>query len=229
MACDTTSQSEHVALRDSTMWNLSQHTGRLFHDDAAAQLTFSSEDLHAEQTNKQKSTMSSDTTAKIMAMPWNPLKRLANLKRHQFRFTDQNNNQGFFLHPTNNGLDVHLMIEHIHFFPQAVSGTTLTDLEKARQYGVTLQPPASAIYARVLAEQEAEGETDLDMILNTYLLERLGEHGNRAAYHQLEGLRTVKKPIEIKCFEWETLFVTGNDAVDRLPGVEGKMEGATRS
>ena len=117
-------------------------------------------------------------TEKIRAMPWNPTKKLANSKRHQFRFTDGLNNPGFFLHPTDNGLDIQLLLEHVHFFPQAVASTALDDLAKARQYGVTLLPPASAIFARVLFDQEHAGVNNLDDILTAYILVRMGEHGN---------------------------------------------------
>ncbi len=110
-------------------------------------------------------------------MPWNPTKRLSNLKRQQFRFTDAANNQGFFLHPIDDGLDIQLLLEHVHFFPDAVANVALNGVQKAHQYNTTLTPPANVIFARVLFEQENGGETELDEFLNSYILERMGEHG----------------------------------------------------
>ena len=78
------------------------------------------------------------------------------------------NNQGFFLYHSDNGVDVRKLMEHAYYFPQAVAASTLQPVEKARQYGVTLQPPASMIYAKVLTEQLANQVDDLEDILKAY-------------------------------------------------------------
>ena len=51
-------------------------------------LTNSTNSNTSTEENLDNTNMSSDTTAKVLAMPWNPLKKLANNKRQQFRFTD---------------------------------------------------------------------------------------------------------------------------------------------
>jgi len=79
----------------------------------------------------------------------------------------------------------------------------------------------------VLTEQQAAGVNDLEDILKAYIDRRLGEHGQRAAYPQLEGLKALKKPRGIKCFEWEVLFATANDVVDWVPGPEPKLTDET--
>jgi len=55
----------------------------------------------------------------------------------------------------------------------------------------------------------------------------LGDHGRQAAYRQLEGLKSVKKPRNIEVFEWDSLFFIGNDIVSWLPGAEDKMTDVT--
>ena len=55
----------------------------------------------------------------------------------------------------------------------------------------------------------------------------MGEHGQRAAYRQLEGLRACKKPRNIKCFEWEINFTTANKMVNWVPGPEAMLEDET--
>jgi hypothetical protein len=56
---------------------------------------------------------------------------------------------------------------------------------------------------------------------------RVGERGQRAAYRQLEGLKSCKKTQEFKCFEWEILFETANNIVDWLPGPKAKLANKT--
>ena len=84
----------------------------------------------------------------------------------------------------------------------------LNDVQKARQCAVTLVPPANLICGQVLMEQEAEGATELEDILKAYVAQRMGDHGQRAACRQLEGLQSVVKPNRPNstCFEREMLF-----------------------
>ena len=165
--------------------------------------------------------------AKLLAMPWNPTKKLSDKRRTQFRFTDGAGNPGFFLYPHDNGVNIDGMFEHLHFYPEAVAGTALQDLEKAQHYTSTLLPPATATYSRVLLEQTNAGVTDLKEILRAYAAERMGENGQRAAYRQIEGLKACMKPRSMKCFEWETNYTVGNDLIDDIPGPEAKMTDET--
>jgi hypothetical protein len=121
------------------------------------------------------------------------LESLCQPKRTQLRYT-HGGVQGFFLYYADNGVDLHNLIEHAVYYPQAVQGMGLQDLDKARQFSITLTAPASAIYAGVLAEQKANRVNDLEDILKAYVAKRMGEHGQRAAYRQVEGLNMCAKP-----------------------------------
>ena len=139
---------------------------------------------------------------KILEMVWSPMKFLLKEKRVQFRYTDANNNNGFILYYTDNGVDQRRLVEHAFFYPTAVeSHDALNDVEKAQCFVLTLLPPASAIYSRVLMEQIVAGVNSLEDILKAYIDTHMGEHGQRAVYRQLEGLCCCKKPHEILCFE----------------------------
>ena len=77
-------------------------------------------------------------------------------------------------------------------------------------------------------DQQNAGVNDLEDILKAYIADRMGVHGQRAAYRQLEGLRAVKKPKSMKCFEWEINYTgTGNTAVNWVPGPEDMMNDET--
>ena len=84
-----------------------------------------------------------------------------------------------------------------------------------------------ALYSTVLADQLAAGVNDLEEILKAYINERLGVHGQHAAYRQLQGLKACMKPRDILCFEWQILFTMANDMVDWLPGPEAKLADKT--
>lgn len=165
--------------------------------------------------------------SKILQMTWSPLEKLNSASFKQQRFTDAAGNQGFLKYYNDNGVHVRSLVEHAHFFPNAVASTGLNAMEKAQQFGNLLLPPANAIFARVLQEQQDAGVDDLEDILKAYIDKRLGEHGMRAAYRQLEGLKTCKKPRSIACFEWEVLFTTANNIVQWLPGPEAALTDET--
>jgi hypothetical protein len=119
------------------------------------------------------------------------------------------------------------MVEHAHFFPTAAAPTGLDAQNSALQFGNLLLPPATGIFATVYNEQVAAGVNDLGDILKSYIDRRMGEHGQRAAYRQLEGLKACKKPRSITCIEWEVLYNTANEIVNWLPGPEAKLEDKT--
>ena len=168
-----------------------------------------------------------NTNAKILQMTWSPLDRLSTASHKQFRYTGAAGAQGFLKYYSDNGVNLRSMVEHAHFFPTAAAPTGLDAAGKALQFGNLLLPPANAIFASVNDEQIAAGVNDLEDILKAYISRRMGEHGQRAAYRQLEGLKVCKKPRSISCFEWEVLFGTANDIVDWLPGPEPKLEDET--
>ena len=171
----------------------------------------------------------SDAEDKIAKMTWNPMESLAQPKRSQFRFTDAAGTQQFILYCSDNGVDLRKLIEHAFFYEDAVQAlpAAVTDIDKATQFGNMLQSPANTIFAAVLNDQQAAGVNALDEIIKAHIAERMGEHGQRAAHRQLEGLRSCKKPRSMKCFEWQVTFKTANDMVEHLPGPEAALADET--
>ena len=163
----------------------------------------------------------SDAEDKIARMTWSPLAGLSQPKRNQFRFTEDGNQYSLYYY-SDNGVNMSKLLEHAFFFADAAQSlpAAITDVIKAQQFGTMLQAPANAVFATVLRDQLTAGVNDLSDILKAYIHERLGEHGQRAAYRQLEGLRACKKNKKITCFEWETSFATANNMVEYLPGPE---------
>ena len=136
-------------------------------------------------------------------------------------------NQEVIQYHSDNGVNLRQLLEHVYGWPSACSRTSLSQQEKAEQYAMCLQAPALAIYNCVLLEQLQAQVTDLDDILKAYVDARLGVAGQRAAYRQLEGLKAVRKPRHMLCFEWQENYLIGNNMVQWLPGPEDKMNDET--
>jgi len=168
---------------------------------------------------------------KVTQMLWAPLESLSSTKRTQYRHTDVNGDTHYVQYYTDNGTNIRRLIEHAFNYPVAMQNSPLSHIDKARCFALTLLPPATGIYQQVLQEQITDvggaNNIDLDDTLKAYILKRLGDHGQKAAYRQLEGLKSVKKPLGIEVFEWDSLFFIGNDIVDWLPGTEAKMADET--
>jgi len=148
-------------------------------------------------------------------MLWAPLQSLNQAKRSQFCFTTAAGDQHFLQHYTDNGTNIRNRIEHAFNFPMAAQNLPLNDNAKATCFALTLLPPASGVHQQVLTEQQAavadpNADINLQGVLMAYIERQLGDHGTKAAYRQLQGLKSIKKPRSVEVFEWDSLFFTGN-------------------
>lgn len=168
---------------------------------------------------------------KVTQMLWAPLESLDNSKRHQFCYTDNNGNTHFFGYHTNNGTNIRRLIEHAFNYPAAAQNLPLTDHQKAVFFSQTLLPPATGVFQQELSKQVAAAgdpaNVTLEELLQAHVAKRLADHGQKAAYRQLEGLKSVRKLQSIKVFEWDSLFFIGNDVASWIPGPEDKMDDTT--